>query len=187
SSRPRYTRATDTEPGTSQTASSAITSTSARASPPRNASKTRRMSAGASISYRLALERSHRQAVALELRVVELRQLAMPRPDDRLPRVVDRGREAHPLVVVDAGNRLCEGERDALERVVVVVQHDHAPGAAGTRALPARNTLLGRSQRAHSEAKVAITASAITRNGRPETWLALRSRAKASASLSLSR
>src|SRR5262249_46006090 len=47
SSRPRYSRATRTVPGTRQTASSAITSKSTRGSPPRKASKTRRMSSSA--------------------------------------------------------------------------------------------------------------------------------------------
>src|SRR5262249_28557836 len=134
----------------------------------------------------LLLERSHRQPVAHELRVVELGELAVARPDDRLPGVVDRVREPHPLVVVDAGDGLGERERDAFERVVVVVKDDHAPGAARARPSPPRSPLLRRSQGRHTS-KVAITASAITRNGRPETWLAFRRRAKASASLSFSR
>src|SRR5262249_37159106 len=134
----------------------------------------------------LFLERRPRQPVSLELRVVELGELTVPRPDHSLPRVVDRVREPHPLVVVDAGNRLRERERDAFEGVVVVVEDDHAPGAAGARPSTPRSPLLRRSQGRHAS-KVAITASAITRNGRPETWLALRRRAKASASLSFSR
>src|SRR3954452_20385967 len=86
---------------------------------------------------RLALERSHREAVALELGVVVLGQLLRPRPDDGLTGRVDLRRERHALVVVDARDRGGERERDAVEGVVVVVQDDHAPrvARAGARAL----------------------------------------------------
>src|SRR3954470_3675809 len=123
--RPRYSCATGTVPLTTHTASSAITSNSARASPPRNAANTRSMLWSPS-----AFKRRERQSVAGELRVVELRELAMPRPDDRLAARVDLVRERHAAVVVDARNRLRERERDAFEGVVVVVQHDHAPRSA---------------------------------------------------------
>ena len=61
------------------------------------------------------LEWRHRQPLPLELGVVELRKLALARPHDRLARIVDRVREAHALVVVDARDRLGEGERDTIE------------------------------------------------------------------------
>src|SRR5579862_7595732 len=131
--RPRYSRATGTVPFTIHTASSAITSKSARASPPPKAAKTRSTPSTAS-----AFKRRHGQAVPGELGVVELGGLAMTGPDDRPAGVVDAVRERHPARVVDAGDRLCERERDTLERVVVVVQDDHAPGIAdtGAAALP---------------------------------------------------
>src|SRR5581483_9101535 len=81
-----------------------------------------------------AFEWRKRETVRAELRVVELGELAMPRPDERLAGVVDLVRERHALVVVDAGDRLRQRERDALERVVVVVQDDDAPRAAEARA-----------------------------------------------------
>ena len=111
---------------------------------PANASKTRRMPSAPSrsaVELSSALERRHRQPVRRELRVVELRELPVPRPDHRLPVVVDLVRELHPPVVVDAGDRLRERERDALERVVVVVQDDHAPRVAGAGAPALRDAL----------------------------------------------
>src|SRR5205807_8207995 len=80
-------------------------------------------------------------------------------------------------------NHLRERERDAFERVVVVVPDDHAPGVAGARAGAAARALPRRRERlGHSGPRVAITASAITFSGLPETWLAFRSRAKAAGS-----
>src|SRR5690348_9526239 len=127
--------ATGTVPFTTQTASSAITSKSARGSPPRNASKTRRIPSS-------AFKRCEREAVAFELRVIELGELPVTGPDDCLARVVDRVREGHPLRVVDPGDGLRERERDAFERVVVVVAHDHAPRVAGSGAGPGACALL---------------------------------------------
>src|SRR4051812_26150935 len=153
-------------------------------------SASRRASASASrpkaaktCSSKSAFEGGKGQTVALELRVVELGELLVARPYDRLALGVDRVRERHALRVVDAGNRLRERERDALERVVIVVQDDHPPRAAGAGAAAgARAFLRGCERRAHSGASVAITASAITFNGRCATWLALRSRSNASLS-----
>src|SRR5689334_24622477 len=122
-----------------------------------------------------AFKGRHGQAVPLELGVVELGELPVAGPDDGLARVVDAVREGHAAVVVDAGDRLCKRERDALEGVVVVVEDDHAPGAAGAGAgVSARAFLRGRDRRRHDGASVSMTASAITRSGRPETWLAFR-------------
>src|SRR3954447_873655 len=164
-SRPSYSCATGTVPFTIHTASGAISSNSARASPPPNASNTRRTPSSAS-----AFKRSHRQPVSLELRVVQLGELAMAGPHERLPARVDLVRERHPLVVVDAGDGLGERERDALERVVVVVEHDHAPRVARPGAAGAARAQLRRSQRLrHDGSRVAITASAITFSGRPDT------------------
>src|SRR5580765_4155547 len=111
----------------------------------------------------------------------------MTRPDQRLAGVVNLVRKYHPAVVVDTRDGLGEREGDALERVVVVVQDDDAPGVADARAAAPGRPLLRRSDRdAHDGSKVSITASAITRRGRPETWLARRRRANASASESFS-
>src|SRR4029079_12186140 len=87
-SRPSYTFATGTVPFTIQTACSAIHSHSARGSPPRNASKTRRIPSS-------AFKRCEREAVALELRVVELGELSVAGPDDRLAGRVDLVGERH--------------------------------------------------------------------------------------------
>ena len=96
-------------------------------------------------------------------------------------------RERHALVVVDARDGRRERERDAVERVVVVVR------TITRQASPVPEPVLRRSRSRggvsvdrHCASNVAITASAITRSGRPETWLALRSRANASASERLS-
>src|SRR5207248_10900891 len=100
-----------------------------------------------------------------------------------LSRVVDAIRERHAAVVVHARNCLGEREGDALERVVAVVQDDHAPGVADAGAGTAARTFLRRCERRrHDGSSVSITASAITLSGLPETWLALRSRANASPS-----
>src|SRR5581483_7240610 len=123
------------------------------------------------------------EPVALELGVVELGRLTMARPDDRLPGRVDPVRQRHALVVVDAGDGLGERERDALERVVVVVQDDDAPRVSGAGAAASARALARRCDRVRHGSSVAITASAITLSGRPDTWLALRSRSKASFSL----
>src|SRR5437763_8280711 len=155
-SRPRYSCATGTVPLTIQTASSAITSNNARASPPRKASNTRRIPASAS-----AFKGRHRQPVSLELRVVELGELAMAGPDEGLTARVDPVRERHASVVIDTGDGLSEREGDAFEGVVVVVEHDHAPGVAGARAARAARAQLGRRHRVrHDGSSVAITASA---------------------------
>ena len=72
-----------------------------------------------------------------------------------------------------------------MKGVVVVVQHDHPPRRRRCRR-PGRThaAALGRrGGRRHDGSSVSMTASAITRSGRPETWLAFRSRANASASL----
>lgn len=53
--------------------------------------------------------------------------LAVPGPDDRTTLAVDAVRERHPLIVGGARQHLAQGERDALERVVVVVQDDDVP------------------------------------------------------------
>src|SRR5581483_6869341 len=169
-SRPAYSCATGTVPFTSHTAPGAITSKSARGSPPRNASKTRRMPSS-------AFKRCERKPEALELRVIEIGRLAMTRPDDRLAGRVDAVRERHAAVVVDTGNRLGEREGDALEGVVVVVSDDDAPGPARAGAAAAAQALLRRCERrGHDGSSVAITASAITFSGRPDTWLARRRR-----------
>src|SRR4051794_13960738 len=68
-----------------------------------------------------------RQTVRIELRVVELGELAVAGPDERLPGRVDLVRERHALVVVDPRDRLRERKGDAFEGVVVVVEDDHAP------------------------------------------------------------
>src|SRR6185503_3792952 len=104
-------------------------SNSARGSPPRKASKTRLIPSS-------AFKRREREAVALELRVVELGELAMARPNDCLTGGVDLVRDRHAFGVIDPRNRLCERERDALEGVVVVVPDDHPPGIAGARTGP---------------------------------------------------
>src|SRR2546429_387982 len=141
--RPSYRCATGTVPLTTQTASSAITSNSARGSPPRKASKTRRMLSSAS-----AFKGSHRQAVPLELPVVELGELAVPRPHHCLTGGVNLVRERHAAVVIDAGDRLREREGNTLERVVVVVENDHPPRVAGTGAGVAACPFPGRCHRA---------------------------------------
>src|SRR6478752_2032593 len=74
-----------------------------------------------------AAERGHGQPEAGELLVVELRLLAMPRPDGRPAGVVDAVRHRQAGVHGDTGERARQGEGDAVERVVVVVQHDHQP------------------------------------------------------------
>src|SRR5439155_1615048 len=90
-----------------------------------------------------ALQRSHRQAMIPELLPVELGLLLMPGPDDRLSGGVDAVRERHSVVVGDTGNHRRERKRDALERVVVVVQDDHVPRPAETRAFAGVEALLG--------------------------------------------
>src|SRR5262249_48302431 len=108
--RPSYRWATGTVPLTSHTASPAITSNRARGSPPWKAAKTRSMPASAS-----ALKGRHRQAVPLELRVVELGGLALPRPDDCLPSRGDAVRERHSTARVAPAAPPPEGECDALD------------------------------------------------------------------------
>ena len=69
--------------------------------------------------------------MALELLPVELGLLAVAAPDERLAAVVDLVREGHAALEVDAGQHGGERERNAVERVVVVVEHDHATRVAG--------------------------------------------------------
>src|SRR6478609_6468786 len=114
--------------------------------------------------------------------MVELGQLLVPRPHHCLAGRVDLVRERHPPVVVDAGDRLGKREGDPFEGVVVVVEHDHTPRVAGARAGAATGALAGRGCGGHDGSSVAITASAITFSGRPESWLALRRRTNASVS-----
>src|SRR5262245_41468229 len=78
----------------------------------------------------LALQWRHGQPVVAELLPVQLRPLAVARPHDGLPRVVDLVRNPEALLVRDAGDHGRKGERDTFERVVVVVEHDYAPGVA---------------------------------------------------------
>ncbi len=78
----------------------------------------------------LAAERRHRQAEVLELLPVVLGLLAMARPDDRLAGAVNLVRKLEPAVERHAGDGARERERDAVERVVVVVQDDDFPGVA---------------------------------------------------------
>src|SRR5262249_46222855 len=83
-----------------------------------------------------ALERCHREPEAAELVPVELRRLAMPRPDDRATGVVDLVCHSQASLVGDVRDGRRERSCDALEGVVVVVEDDHVPrGAeAGARA-----------------------------------------------------
>src|SRR5206468_5103550 len=113
--------------------------------------------------------------------------LPVARPHDRLPRRVNPVREPHADVEVDARNRARERERHTVEGVVVVVQDDHAPSVARAGAGAAADSFARWREGCQvGVSKVVITASAITRSGRPDTWLALRNRANASASVSFS-
>src|SRR5579863_8711957 len=87
--------------------------------------------------------------MAGELLPVQLGLLELAGPHDRLPRAVDSGGEAHARVEVHAGQDGRERERDTVERVVVVVQDDHAPGAPEAVAVAAVETLLRRCEGAH--------------------------------------
>ena len=55
----------------------------------------------------------------------------MPAPHERLAAVVDLVRERHAALEVDPRQHGGERERDPVERVVVVVEHDHATRVAG--------------------------------------------------------
>src|SRR5215212_6643437 len=69
-----------------------------------------------------AVERRHREAVLLELLPVELGLLLVPRPHHCAACRVDPIRELHALVEADTRKNRRERERDAVERVVVVVE-----------------------------------------------------------------
>jgi hypothetical protein len=100
------------------------------------------------------LERRQRQPMLAQLLPVELGLLAEARPDDGLPGVVDPVRQAHPAVVRNARDDRRERGSDALEGVVVVVEHDHEPGPAEAGALAAVEPLARRGQRLAHEATV---------------------------------
>src|SRR3954447_659701 len=102
------------------------------------------------------LERGHREARVVQLLPVELRRLLGPRPDDRLARVVDLVRD--PVAVVDADPRDHPGQGvgHAVEGVVVVVEHDHAPGVAQAAAGLAHARELDRPALAHAASRSAF-------------------------------
>src|SRR6478735_5153027 len=89
-----------------------------------------------------------------QLLPVELGLLAEAGPDDGPPRVVDPVGNPHAVVVRDARDDRRERGRDALEGVVVVVEHDHEPGAAEAGALAAVEPLPWRRQGAAHEPTV---------------------------------
>src|SRR5215216_734539 len=91
----------------------------------------------------MLFQRSHRQARFPQLLPVELGRLPWPRPDSGLTAVVDLVGEAIAGVEGDAGDHARQGLGDVIERVVVVVEHDHEPVTAqpllGTGRLRALN------------------------------------------------
>src|SRR5262249_55226235 len=94
----------------------------------------------------LTLERCHGQTEVAELGPVVLRGLLLTGPDDRLARLVDPVGERHAAVVADPRQHAREGERDAFERVVVVVQDDDSPCSADPAAGSAARSLTRRSE-----------------------------------------
>jgi hypothetical protein len=78
-------------------------------------------------SWSALLERCHRQPRVVELLPVELGRLLHPRPHHRLAGVVDRVGVGVALLDAHARERARKRGGDPVERVVVVVAHDHAP------------------------------------------------------------
>src|SRR5439155_11055860 len=76
------------------------------------------------------LQRRHRQTGVAELLPVELGGLALASPDDRLAAVVDSIGDLVTPVEGDTRDYAGKRARHMIERVVVVVEHDHAPRAA---------------------------------------------------------
>src|SRR5689334_1510053 len=98
-------------------------------------------------------ERRHREPEAGQLLPVELGPLLVAGPHDRLAGGVDRVRHRLAALERDARDGARERERDAVERVVVVVPDDHEPRLARARARPGPTRLLlacGRRNGRHS-------------------------------------
>ena len=109
----------------------------ARRSAPRSWRPSRRCSAGAArgrgsprARASALFERGHGQPRVAELLPVQLGGLPVAGPDDGQPRAVDAVGERVALVDRDPGDEARERVRDVVERVVVVVADDDAPGAA---------------------------------------------------------